>query len=231
MHWVQNEQPIEYHVVRWENSAFHNHDKSDKRKLLGGVSFDGGGAGGAASGSTTQGTGVQNVQSSFLDGYGLAIGSGPDALTGNGKAGNGVQGAEGTAGAGKDTVHIIQGNGAAVENAGILTASEAVSAASVGSPAELNKNTDVIESKETEYEKRRRSFDPRNYGKKMRSAIRSFLQNMKEWSGRDQKRESVKKENKGTRHVTKEDVYEIQANTAYLLDSYNKHGERSTLGK
>ncbi len=46
MHWIQQEKPVEYHVVRWENSAFHNHDKRPERKMLGGVSFDGGAGGG-----------------------------------------------------------------------------------------------------------------------------------------------------------------------------------------
>ena len=42
MHWIQHEHPNVYHAVEWENSAFHNHESTvtNKRKLLGGVSFD-----------------------------------------------------------------------------------------------------------------------------------------------------------------------------------------------
>ena len=76
MHWIQDEQRIEYHVIKWRNSAFHNHDKLPKRKLLGGVSFDGGGGG---KGEAARQADVQTAQPSFprivnenLFGFGIA---------------------------------------------------------------------------------------------------------------------------------------------------------------
>lgn len=51
MHWIQHEHPDVYHVIEWENSAFHSHESTvnNKRKLLGGVSFDQGAVSGGQS--------------------------------------------------------------------------------------------------------------------------------------------------------------------------------------
>lgn len=223
MHWIQDEQSIEYHVVRWDNSAFHNHDKVNKRKLLGGVSFDGGGAGGGKTGSTVQGTGVNSLQSSFPDGNGLGLGNGTGLLNESGKAGSSI---EGTGNTGKDTVSIHN-----VQAGDIPKEAEAIAGLQVSlhtDNADMSEAADIVKP---EREKQKNSFDYQKYIKKMRSGIKSFLQSMRQKSGKEQKRQDVKKEIKGTRPVTKEDVYEIQINTAYLLDSYNKYGERSTLGK
>ncbi|MBD5454065.1 MAG: hypothetical protein HDR30_07115, partial [Lachnospiraceae bacterium] len=54
---------------------------------------------------------------------------------------------------------------------------------------------------------------------------------MEQKAGKENRQQPKKKKVTGTRAVTKEEVYEIKVNTAYLLDSYNKHGERSTLGQ
>lgn len=224
MHWIQDEQPIEYHVVRWENSAFHNHDKVDKRKLLGGVSFDGGGAGGGGTGNASQGMSVQSMQSSFLEGYGLEIGSGPTGLTAGRQTEHGAQAGERS---GKDTVSIrsVQDVEKTAENAGIIAAAQLISAEE---PSAMSK---TVSYAEPERERHKRGFDYRKYFKKMQNGIQTFLQSMRQRSGKEQEKQTTKKPIKGTRPVTKEDVYEIQMNTAYLLDSYNKYGERSTLGK
>lgn len=224
MHWIQDEQPIEYHVVRWENSAFHNHDKVNKRKLLGGVSFDGGGAGGGGTGNASQGMGVQSLQSSFLDGYGLGIGSGPAGLTDGRQAERGAQDGDRS---GKDTVSIrsVQDVNKTAEDAGIIAAAQLIS---VEEPSAMSK---TVSHAEPERKRHRRGFDYRKYLRKMQNGIQTFLQSMRQRSGKEQDKRTAKKPIKGTRPVTREDVYEIQMNTAYLLDSYNKYGERSTLGK
>ena len=223
MHWIQDKQPIEYHVVRWDNSAFHHHDKVDKRKLFGGISFGGGGAGGGGTGSAAQGTGVTGLQSSFLDGQGLGLGNGAGLLNESGKVGSGLGG---TGGAGKDTVSIHN-----VQAEAVPKDAETTAALHVSPFTDAVKEENVADMQAPERERRKNSFDYQKYIKKMRSGIKSFLQSMKQKSGKEQKRQDVKKEVKGTRAVTKEDVYEIQTNSAYLLDSYNKYGERSTRGK
>lgn len=74
-------------------------------------------------------------------------------------------------------------------------------------------------------------LDYKKYIGKMQNSIQAFLKGMEQRAGKEGRQQSKKKEMPGTRTVTKEDVYEIQINTAYLLDSYNKYGERSVLGK
>lgn len=226
MHWIQNERPIEYHVVRWNNSAFHNHDKTDQRKLLGGVSFGGGGAGGNETGNTT---GVQNLQPSYSHVNGLELGGTAEAgmtgnILGNGKSGGGLQEA---AGSGKDTVSLgrVQGEQIPAHEAGMTAAAGTLFAAEADGE---NKISDVIES---EQKKSKRSIDYRKYMHKMQNGVQAFLQGMRSKAGKERREQPKKKQNSATGHVTKEDVYEVQINTAYLLDSYNKYGERSTLGK
>ena len=168
MHWIQDTQPIEYHVVRWDNSAFHHHDKVDKRKLFGGISFGGGGAGGGGPGSAAQGTGVTSLQSSFLDGHGLGLGNGDGLLGESGKAGNGFGGTEGT---GKDTVSIHNVQAEAAPKDAETTAALQVSP--VIDAARANNAADMLTP---ERERRKNSFDYQKYIKKMQSGIKSFLQ-------------------------------------------------------
>ena len=44
-------------------------------------------------------------------------------------------------------------------------------------------------------------------------------------------RRQPEKEQRGTRHVTKDEVLSMQAENHYLLDSYDRNGQYSTLGK
>ena len=80
-------------------------------------------------------------------------------------------------------------------------------------------------------QERKPVLDYRKYMGKIRNGIQTFLKGMEQKAGKENKQQPKKKKLTGTRAVTKEEVYEVQVNTAYLLDSYNKHGERSTLGQ
>ena len=66
---------------------------------------------------------------------------------------------------------------------------------------------------------------------KLGQGIRAMFGKNTEDTGKQNRQKPKKKLTSGTRPVTKEDVYDIQVNSSYLLDSYNKNGERSTLGK
>ncbi len=74
-------------------------------------------------------------------------------------------------------------------------------------------------------------LDYKKYIGKNRNGVQTFLKGMEQKAGKENRQQPKKKKMTGTRAVTKEEVYEIKVNTAYLLDSYNKHGERSTLGQ
>lgn len=197
MHWVQEEKPVEYHVVRWENSAFHNHDKRPERKMLGGVSFDGGAGGGKS--ANIQQTGVQTAQPSFshpADG----------GWFGNGIGESGKSGAHGVRG-GRDTVKI-------------RTVPKLAAADNVLEAARISVMPE---------EKRSRPFI--RTLRKMGSGIQAFLREMEQKAGQRKDRKCPKKKAEGTRTAAKEEFDRIEEDKSYLLDSYNKYGERSTLGR
>ena len=100
------------------------------------------------------------------------------------------------------------------------------------SPTVHNDETDKITSvaNQKQPDNRRRLII-----RKYIAGLRKFMQNLMKGMGQEtDSRSSQNKKRqdiKATRAITKEEVYEIQINTSYLLDSYNKYGERSTLGK
>lgn len=237
MHWVQGEKPVEYHVVRWDNSAFHNHDKLTKRKMLGGVSFDGG-AGGGKSANMKQ-TGVQMAQPSFSHtadegafGSGLAemglYGGGKDGLPGdrNGKAegilrvsGNQAEADSPDVRGSRDTLEIRT----VPEAADVKSAPEAIEMKTALETAAAGQAVSVPE------EKRRRPALLQSF-RKMGKGIQAFLKGMEQKAGQKHHKKAPKKNPEGTR-LTKEEFDRIQTDKSYLLDSYNKYGERSTLGR
>ena len=67
--------------------------------------------------------------------------------------------------------------------------------------------------------------------RKAGNGIRAFLQGMEQKAGQRNGRKPPKKNTEGTRAAAKEAFDQIEADKSYLLDSYNKYGERSTLGR
>lgn len=253
MHWVQGEKPVEYHVVRWENSAFHNHDKRPERKMLGGVSFDGGAGGGKS--MNTQQTGVQTAQPSFshtIDEGWFGNGMGEAGLYGDGKEGlSGERNDKTESGRAendkskndmrvsgnrtetdahgvrdnRDTLEIrtvpeLAENKVMQELTADITMTEAEAAASA---------VEAVSSPAVPEEKRRRPFG--RMFDRMKSGIQDILREMEQRAGQKNNRKSSKKNGEGTRAVTKEEFDRIKTDKSYLLDSYNKYGERSTLGE
>lgn len=224
MHWIQDEQRIEYHVIKWRNSAFHNHDKMPKRKLLGGVSFDGGGGG---KGEAARQADVQTAQPSFprivnenLFGFGIAEkGSDGDGKIGRSQHGSAEKHAEtGAQGKGRDTVEVGFGQEAMAvcQSASASESTDMVAAENAAAPVPEEKRS-------------RTGFF--QYIRKMGNGIQTFLRGMEQKAGRENARKQPKKEKAGTRSITNEELSQIQTDRAYLLDSYNKYGERSTLGR
>lgn len=241
MHWIQDEKPIEHHLSGWHDYAHHH--ETGKKKMLGGVSFEGGGAAGGSKGNTASQAGVQTAQPSFSDIQALGFGTGK--ILGNARQGNSMQGSDKKADdiskSRKDTVSIQESHKdmAARETAGQQIAAQTIVSAQTivptqpsvsGADADMDRIATVMESIPLKAQ-RRFDFDYKKYIGKLRNGIQTFLKGMEQKAGKENRQKPKKKEKSGTHAVTKEEVYEIQANTAYLLDSYNKNGERSTLGK
>ena len=192
--------------------AFHHHDAGPKRKLLGGVSFDGGGSA-AKERHTILQAGEQKIQPPFSDINLTGIGNGID---GHGTAGRGTSG------------NVIKGAGkAAVKAAGHQKDTVSISAAQNQNKEDIAAEALVIMPPD----RKQPVLDYKKYMGKIRNGIQTFLKGMEQKAGKENRQQPKKKKLTGTRAVTKEEVYEIKVNTAYLLDSYNKHGERSTLGQ
>lgn len=224
MHWVQNEQPVEYHVIQWRNSAFHDHDKLPKRKMLGGVSFDGGGDGGKS--ENIRQTGVQTAQPSFphdVDENLFGCGLFEEGAYRDGKMGNSLSSLAGkketaSQGMGRDTLEVgsIQEAMAVCQKMSVEESPDTVKLENAATPAPEEKRS-------------RPAF--LLYVRKLGNGIQTFLRGMKQGAGRENAKKQLKKEKSGTRTITKEELAQIQTDRTYLLDSYNKHGERSTLGR
>lgn len=238
MRHIHSEEPVQYHVIQWSNSAFHNHGNNGiekRRKLLGGVYLDGGGAGaGSDKGESISQTGVQNAQPSFPDGYlvndfGIGIGTGSKSgiAKGNHKESQKVK---------SDSVKI-SGD---IKKANNIITTTVINTVNTGEMQamqqfmpilhddEANKITSVDEQEQSD--NKRRLIISKYIGR-LRKFMQSLMKGMGHKTDKRSSQNRKKRDIKGTRAITKEEVYEIQVSTSYLLDSYNKYGERSTLGK
>ena len=192
--------------------AFHHHDAGPKGKKLWGVSFDFGGGSAAKGGHSVSQAGEQTSQPPFSDINLTGIGNGIDR---HGTAGRGTSG------------NVIKGTG----KASVKVVGHQKDTVSISGTQDQNKEEAAAETLVIIQPERKPVLDYKKYMGKIRNGIQTFLKGMEQKAGKENRQQPKKKKMTGTRAVTKEEVYEIQVNTAYLLDSYNKHGERSTLGQ
>ena len=209
MNLLQDSIRPEHHVMK---CAFHHHDAGPKGKKLWGVSFDFGGSA-AKERHTASQAGEQKSQPPFSDINFTGIGNGIDR---HGAAGSGMSG------------NVIKGAGkAAVKATGYQKDTVSISGTQNQNKADAAAETLVIMLPD----RKQPVLDYKKYISKIQNGIQTFLKGMEQKAGKENRQQPKKKKLTGTRAVTKEEVYEIKVNTAYLLDSYNKHGERSTLGQ
>ncbi len=238
MRLMQDEQPIEHHLT-WRDSAFHNHNHGivDKRKMLGGVSFDGGAAlGNNKSRSSTTQAGVQEAQPPLADKYNENLSLSEMGLgLGRTKGKTDTVNQKGNDEKANITGSKING-GRSVKNASADIKDESVVnenavVHNMLSVADTFLDKIIAQVTESDNLKTGRSSLLRGLTHKLGKGIHTLLERSGQDSKRQNEQRSKKKLSSGTRPVTKEDVYEIQVNSSYLLESYNKNGERSTLGK
>ncbi|MCH5257700.1 MAG: hypothetical protein J1D87_10420 [Lachnospiraceae bacterium] len=238
MRLMQDEQPIEYHVIQWRNSAFHNHAVLGKRKMLGGVSFDGGAiSGGGQGGKSITHAGVNESQPPFshiseenavfgrIGSFGAGLGNSVHKSTADNEKVTKTQYV-------KESIDIGKNKDKDIEENTYITGSKYLKEESLYDKLAgvLNITGEGSFSEEIADKDGRIRFI-RGVALKLGKGIGAFLRKDAQNSEMQSRQKPKKKITNGTRPVTKEDVYDIQVNSSYLLESYNRNGERSTLGK
>lgn len=210
--WVQQEQDIEYHVIKWKNSAFHDHHthkKAGAGPLSGGVRAPAA----PSSGTQTESVGIGlGLEERIRDKRYRSGGFGESGLRADGvkdaKNSDSVslsaRGAEQQSISEQSAVEVIQPN--------ILQHIQSIAVAAVNPPPE--KKTNRLK-KSTQ--KLREAYQ------KQRDKIAKIIRRKP-----DRKAEEKRQ---GTRRADKEEMLSMQAENHYLLDSYDKNGQYSMLGK
>lgn len=213
LNWIQQEQKIaDYHVIKWPTSHFHH--PVNRTDIVANFSMKPQETGASASsGAQSQAEGI---------GFGLV-----DHTKGQYKAGG--PGTDGLA---------IDGSKDAVDNKVMSTsrttrgnqvtgpeAAETVAQALL--PAEVYS---VVESA------RQSAHKVQSRIRQSAAKLKNIYQKQSGQTANTQKtknapRRQPEKEQRGTRHVTKDEVLFMQAENHYLLDSYDKNGRYSVLGK
>lgn len=212
VNWVQQERDIEYHVIKWKNSAFHDHHtrkKAGAGPLSGGVKAPAAAPSGAQSEPVGIGLGLEErirdkryrsggFGESGKDADGVKDGRGNDSVSLS------VKGAEQQSISEQSAVEIMQSN---ISEHIYSTVAGAVN------PTPEKKKSRLKESTQ-----------------KLRAAYQEQREKIAKIIHRKPDRKAEEKR-QGTRRADKEEMLSMQAQNHYLLDSYDKNGQYSMLGK
>ncbi len=210
--WVQQEQDIEYHVIKWKNSAFHDHHtrkKAGAGPLSGGVTSPTAASSEAKSEPVEIGFGLDErirdkryrsggFGESGKDADGVKDGRGGDSVSLS------VKGAEQQSISGQSAVEIMQPH-----------ISEHIQSIVAGAmnPTREKKTSRLKENMQ-----------------KLRAAYQEQREKIAKVIHKKPDRPEEEKW-QGTRRADKEEMLSMQAENHYLLDSYDKNGQYSMLGK
>ena len=230
VNWVQQEQNTEYHVIQWKNSEFHNHHVRRDRVHEGGMGpFSVAKVvGGSDTASQIQAdvwadNRVSRPEDNKMGvwGYGDILGSNSRTISGSGKEevlSTGVKR--------NDEVTISSEGviaGAAVriqtepmaEEVSVETAASAESVETIsgfGQGGLRNRLKDSAKRLQKIYQEQKKKLT-------------------KMPAGKVKQEEKKNRRQAGTRLASKEEMWSMQAENHYLLDSYDKNGNHSILGK
>lgn len=213
LNWIQQEREIaDYHVIKWQTSHFH-HPKN-RTDIVANIAVKPQETGAAPSGAQTQEDGIglghfDNIRDSRYKSGGL--GTDGLAIDGSKEAVNNKV---------MSTSRRTQGNR-------VNGPESAESIVQALLPAEVYS---VVESARQSVHKVQSRI------RQSASGLRDFYKRQPGQTTNTQKiksapRRQPEKEQRGTRHVTKDEVLFMQAENHYLLDSYDKNGQYSMLGK
>ncbi len=215
LNWIQQEQKIaDYHVIKWPTSHFHHpRNRTDIVAQFGGK-FEM--SGGAASPGPQQPEGIgQGLSDPKRDIVWRPGGLGTDGMAEDGR---------------KDAVHSeIMNTSDRTKGRQITGASQSVETTQV--------QTIVPEEVYSVLGSARQSVHKLHDRVKQSTAkLRELYQKQQKQTthaaaSKVVKQDKQQKEKQGTRKCDKEDVLSMQAQNHYLLDSYDKNGQYSMLGK
>ncbi|MGN1150700.1 MAG: hypothetical protein ACI4SN_00910 [Lachnospiraceae bacterium] len=230
VNWVQQEQNTEYHVIQWKNSEFHNHHVRKDRAPEGGMGpfsvakvVDGSGAVSQIRADVWGDERVSRPEESKIDGFGYGdiLGSNSRTISGSGK-------------------EEVLPNGAKRNDEVTLSSEGVVAGAAVRIQTEpLAEEVSVETDTSAESVETISGFGQgglRNRLKDSAKRLQEIYQEqkkklMKMPAGKVKQEEKKDRRQAGTRLASKEEMWSMQAENHYLLDSYDKNGNRSILGK
>lgn len=212
LNWIQQEQKTNYHVLTWPTSHFHHpHNRTD---IVGNIGMKPLESMPAASGAQPQ-----------TEGIGLGL---PDNISDRKYKSGGL----GTDGLASDGVKNAENN-KVMSTAGKTKGNQTVGPETVTAVVQTILPAEVYSVVE----------GARQSALKIQNRIRQSAAKLKDvyqkQSGQTANMERTKntprrqpeKEQRGTRRVSKDEVLAMQAENHYLLDSYDKNGQYSMLGK
>lgn len=215
LNWIQQERKIaDYHVIKWPTSHFHH--PGHRSDILGQVRMK-------PMEAVPSEPGTQATQA---DGIGFSL---ADDMRGRYKAGG--LGTDGMAADGSKDAVDSKVISTSYKTNGNRTAGPEASTAIVQDilPAEVYSVVESARQSALKVQSRIRQSAAKLkdiYQKPSGQTANTNTQKMKK-----EPRRQPDKERRGTRHITKDEVLSMQAENHYLLDSYNKNGQYSTLGK
>lgn len=230
VNWVQQEQNTEYHVIKWKNSEFHNHHMRRDRAPEGGMGpfsvakvVGGSGAVSQIRADVWGDNRASRPEESKIDGFGYGdiLGSNSRTISGSGKA-------------------EVLPDGAKRNDEVTLSSEGVVAGAAVGIQTEQILEEDSVETPVSDESVetisgfgqgglRNRFEDSAKRLQKIYQEQKKKLTKMP--AGKVKQEEKKDREQTGTRQASKEEMWSMQAENHYLLDSYDKNGNRSILGK
>lgn len=213
LNWIQQEKKVaDYHVLTWPTSHFHRPlNRTDIPGQVKSKPYDAAPAP-ASTGAQQQAEGIGLGLSDNVKGQYKAGGLGTDGLATDGS---------------KDAVNSKVMSTSKKGQGNQVTGPEASTIMQTILPTEVYS---VVESA------RQSALKVQNRIRQSAVRLRDIYQKQSGQTAHAQKpknasRKQPDKEQKGTRRVSKDEVLSMQAENHYLLDSYDKNGQYSTLGK
>lgn len=213
LNWIQQERKIaDYHVIKWPTSHFHH--PRNRTDIVANIAVKPQETGAAASGTQprTEGIGfgsLDNIRDSRYKSGGLGT-DGPVTDGSKDAVNNKVM----------STSRATRGNQVAGTEAS-ETIVQALLPTEVYSVVEsAGQSAHKVQSRIRQSAAKLKSI----YQKQSGNTANTF-------NSKNAPRRQPEKERRGTRHVTKDEVLFMRAENHYLLDSYDKNGQYSMLGK